>query len=446
VAAVLRQAIPEFVAGTLLLRDCQVKRLRLLIEHFEGSYVLSVATPGATVRTIALRVELLPPGRHVPTGTGDALPSLGEPGWRFGLPELGVLLTPASAGDQGLPAYRALTDPHLSRELLERAIAEHSSAYAGFAITECSPEIMRYKPGSRCTVRYTLTLPPDQRERGWPQAVIGKTWHGEKGLNAYRGMRDLWDSPLATSPIVRIAEPIAFLRQENVLVQSVIPGEQTFRTILRRSDSWHGAGRTRLDRLVERTACGLAALHSCGVTSTTSFTWDDELTELEERVGRLDALICGFGEAVAPAVAAVAELGLVQEPDPEVPSHISFRPAQILVDTDGNIGFIDFDGFCLAEPAVDIALFCVTLRDVVLRGVPRVERTGLLLDQLDALCETFITTYAGAQPVSRSRLAAWEALLRLNALVGFWTKAKLAELDDRTELLRRHLRTIGLVS
>jgi len=44
------------------------------------------------------------------------------------------------------------------------------------------------------------------------------------------------------------------------------------------------------------------------------------------------------------------QLARAYPPDPLVPSHSSFRPAQALLYKD-QIGFIDFDSFCQSEPA-----------------------------------------------------------------------------------------------
>jgi Ser/Thr protein kinase RdoA (MazF antagonist) len=447
VAETLRRIVPEFASGALRLTRCEVKRPRLHADGFRGRYRLSVVAQGGAERTVELRVEWMAPSQ-LPQRDSDPDAAFGEPGWRLIAPDLGVVLTPEPPGDESLPLVHSLTDPALAADVLQRALGGDSSGYPGFAVHGCDLEVMRYKPGSRCTVRYQLTLPPEQEERGWPRAVIGKIWHGEKGPNAHRGMVDLWNSPLRTSPHVRIAEPMAFLEKENVLVQSVIPGEMTLKAILRQPESWQGTGLTRLHGLIAKTGLGLADLHSCGVEAVGSFNWADELGELESRIERMDAVVPGFADTVSPVVAAVAALGAAHPPESEVPSHISFRPAQVLVDANGNLGFIDFDGFCRAEPAVDLALFCMTVRDCALRGIGDAEG-GLpgshLHGPLDALCEVFVAAYESARPISRPRLAAWASLLRLNSVVGLWTKGKLGVLDVRTELLRRQLSAVGLL-
>src|SRR5207248_9088057 len=96
----------------------------------------------------------------------------------------------------------------------------------------CVPRVMRYKPGSRCTILYHLEYPPGP-DAGWPELVVAKTYAGDKGRIAWEGMRALWASPLARSSAVTIAEPLAFLPEMNVLVQGPIREEQTLHDLIR---------------------------------------------------------------------------------------------------------------------------------------------------------------------------------------------------------------------
>jgi hypothetical protein len=119
----------------------------------------------------------------------------------------------------------------------------------------------------------------------------------------------------------------------------------------------------------------------------------------------------------------------------------------------GAIGFIDFDGFCQAEPALDLALFRATVKDVGRRalrndhaGSPGSERDGLgrQLRHLDHLCDSFLETYRTLHSVSRPRVALWEALDMLTAVLHCWTKVKFDRVEHRLEMLETQLRTVDL--
>ena len=94
---------------------------------------------------------------------------------------------------------------------MERVLRETEHLAADQTITACTPRILSYKPGSRCTIRYELeySAPPDPSTRT-PQVLIGKVYRkGSKAQHAYEGMLTLWRSPLADGSTVTIAEPIA---------------------------------------------------------------------------------------------------------------------------------------------------------------------------------------------------------------------------------------------
>ncbi len=135
-----------------------------------------------------------------------------------------------------LPQLPQLIDPEQARMLLEASMRSGENPdYRELRIQSCQPRVARYKPGSRCTVLYQLEYaaePPARHE--WPQVVVAKTYHGDKGQNAYAGMQALWRSPLGASATVRIAEPLAWLPQLNVLVQGPIREELTLKELLRR--------------------------------------------------------------------------------------------------------------------------------------------------------------------------------------------------------------------
>jgi hypothetical protein len=109
------------------------------------------------------------------------------------------------------------------------------------------------------------------------------------------------------------------------------------------------------------------------------------------------------------------------------------------------MSFIDFDGFCLAEPALDLALFRSTLRDIALGELsdrdppPGLDALRQRAEVVEALCETFLARYESHRPVSRGRVALWEALDLLTVVLHSWTKVKPARLRHALLLLGDHL-------
>jgi Ser/Thr protein kinase RdoA (MazF antagonist) len=204
-----------------------------------------------------------------------------------------------------------------------------------------------------------------------------------------------------------------------------------------------------LRRYARKIAAGLAALHHSGARYGETITWEDELAEIRDEITTLGAGFPWLAGAIAPLLARLASSAAIQPPDPALPAHHSFRPQQVLLDQ-GRIGFIDFDDCCMAEPALDIAQFRATAKEMGINTSPsdkqkefeypsaaaRLER----LSQIDTVCDSFLAEYERLAPVSRQRVVLWEALDLLTIMLRCWTKVKPHQLDNAMLLLERHLR------
>jgi Ser/Thr protein kinase RdoA (MazF antagonist) len=352
--------------------------------------------------------------------------------------------------DEALPVLDSLLDPFRARQLLERAVNGDGSDSAVLRIVRCEPRVARYKPGSRCTVVYRIDAAWSDG-RPAPDVVVGKTYRGDKGRVAFDGMRALWSSPLAASPVVHIAEPLGYLHDERLLVQGPVREETTVKAVVEGAaagsapELWE-----RLGALAERAADGLAALHGCGAVPTVSTGLDAELADgeghgrlhLDGLLSRLATVAPGASTAVARVLDEIVTRVATCGPDPDVPSHGSFRPAQVLVWRD-EVALIDFDGFCRAEPAMDVALFCASMKvtgmtDAASAGKSPAELARCMA-RLHEVSERFVDRYTARRPVSLERVAQWEALDLLTQLLHGWTKVKQARLDGTIPLLSAHL-------
>jgi hypothetical protein len=438
VRAALDRHVPEFASGTLELSACTVERVRLKPESQTAVYrVVYVDRVTGLEHVIDVVGEIVSPGAGEPrSGTTGA--RFGTDGWRCYLPELRVDLGVAPP-EESLPALSALTDPEQARELLEQAIRACSPTYEELRITAAHPRVVRAK-ASRSTVLYDLESDGDPRS---PSPVIAKTYRGDKGQNAYAGMQALWNSKLGTSDAVSVAEPLAFVPELNVLVQGPVRGESTLKGLTR--DGFAAgtpASLAELTAYVDKSAAGLAELHTCRVTLGSAVRWSDRVADVEETVGRVTALAPDLAGAATSLLTRIEERAAALPEDPFVPTHGSFRPGQVLLNA-GEIGFIDFDRFCQAEPGLDVGSFCAGLKDAgrLDGGDDNAHRTRLA--QLDELHERFLQQYEATATISRERVALWEALDLFNAVLDSWTKMETG-LEARVELLRHHLRSNGL--
>ena len=451
VRAAVERGIPEIASGALTLKGCDVKRVRIKKDRWTAMYQLTIAELPQVVK---LRGTLIPPGQAEPD-RGVPTVGLGTEGWRFYLPELRLDLE-SQPPDEALPSLPRLTDPTAARELLESSIRAGSPAYQDLHIQSCEPKIMRYKPGSRCTILYRLEYADNQAaSQNWPDVVVAKTYQGNKGQIAYDGMRALWDSALASSANVTIAEPLAFVPELSVLVQGPIREEQTLKELIRSAlRAGTPEALEELNHYMRMTAVGLAEMHHCDISVGELRTLEEEFAEIREVDERLAAVIPELHGAVAPLLAHLEAVAADNPADPTVPTHGTFRPAQVLIHK-GQIGFIDFDGFCQAEPALDLALFLGKIRDIGLSASKDdddeddavVDRQALLarLAETEAICEVFLAEYEQHAPVSRVRVALWEALDLFTLVQHCWTKVKPVRLNTNMLLLERHLKVSGLL-
>jgi Phosphotransferase enzyme family len=460
VQSALTRSIPACAAGELTLEACEIKRLRFKAKTrcWIGSYRVTVAGPQPGQRRIVvLRGTIIPPGTDEPAAASAAT-AFGEHGWRTYLPEL-RLHVQVQPEETELTMLPSLTDPVQARTLLEESIRRGPGAYSDIRIAAVTPRVVRYKPNSRCTIVYDLDYPANLgTERHWPDLVVAKTYRGHSGQNAYTGMRALWDSPLATSEKVTIAEPLAYLPALKVIVQGPVREEQTLLDLLRAAlRSGTPEAMAALQDYLRKTAAGLAELHCSGVRCGTAWGWADELASVrEEKLEPLSRIVPHLADAAARLLGRLEALSRTYPADPPVPAHGSFRPAQVLL-SQGRIGFIDFDGFCQAEPAFDLALFRSSLKDRGMRVLYDEGDSHVMdgaafdsatcqaqLAQLDELGEVFLAHYERHAAVSRQRVALWEACDLFTHVLNSWAWVKPIRVIHTLILLDQHGRATGL--
>lgn len=440
----LRTHVPEFRSGALELVDCRADRLRAKGDQWLARCRVWVAPAGGTAyeepREVVLSGRLLPPG-HPEPGDGDAM-AFGEPGHALYLPDLRLDLATEEA-DPGLPALEDLMVPDRAARLIEDMM--RTGAYPHARIASVTPHVARYKPGSRCTVVYDVGYDPPAADL--PNPVVGKTHYGEKGAFAHQAMVALWETHLSAGEEVVLAEPLGFRPEDRVLLQGPVPEDQTLKVLA--TDAFETMDPVLLEALrteLRRTAVALAALHTSGAAFERAVSVRDWLDETEEVLERLSLTVPGVRDWAAPLVADLEASARDVPADPAVAAHHDFRPAQVLLGP-GPVGFIDFDGACMAEPGLDLGRFRGKLRDIgvtALASGPDGYRPDLLQDRLelvDELCDVFLEEYCAHAPVTRRRVDLWETIDLLTAMLHAWTKVRLHRVHPRLAILRHQLMT-----
>ena len=406
------------VAGEVL--ACEPLDVRLTRDGWRGWYALTVRDGGVT-----RRVEVSGP-LHPPTGPEPARP---EPG----SPPIGCLRPVAGGAD--LPALAVLTDPRAAGALLERLVG--GGPWPGYRVTGCVPRVVRHARGTRVTV-VLRTEHPDGADPRWPRVVVAKGYRGDEGAATHAAMSAMWASPLAASDAVAIARPLGYDPALRVLLQGAVPDDRTLTALV--VEAVGDGSRGALDRLaaaLRRTADGLVALHASGVPGGPARTPDALAARVRRAADRLGDVLPGARGTADALVAPLLERAAAHPADAAVPSHGGFRPAQVLLDDDDRPGFVDLDGFCRAEPAFDLGRFRARLREIVLAtpGGPDAPLSAGRLALADRLADVVLDRYAAAATVSVGRVALWERLELVTALVQTWTRAQLARTPPLAVLL-----------
>lgn len=457
ICAAFSEAIPEFRSGQLILHACDSSNIRYKGENWQGFYELTVSKPGESVtREIHLDGVLTAPARS----SGRPLlveNSLGSKEWHAVIPALNLELW-TKQPEGVLSALDMLTDPEQSREYLMSRIRAGSPAYQGLQIQASHPKIVRYKPGSRCTIVYQLDYPADaDSDHRWPELVVAKTYRKEKGQSAYESMRAFWNTALSASTLVKIAEPLAYDAEMKVMIQGPIRQEITLKEMtVMAVKAGTDESFDDLTEVMRKTARALAELHQSGTKLDTLYGWEDDEEQTRESIQELSVPVPQLAAAGIPFLEKLNILEASSEPDPRIPSHGTFRPAQVLM-YQGEIGFIDFDSSCMAEPAKDLGLFlCAFLRagmatvkfdDIEVSSEPLDEAARLRrFERLIAVSEKFLDEYERhAMPVNRQRVALFEALELFILILHAWTKIKVRELNDIMFVLEHFLPTYNIL-
>jgi hypothetical protein len=440
----LERTIPELASGELHLAKCKFKRAHIVDGTYASLCRLTIEDrDGGSSHDVDVHGVLVLPGMGAPAASATRN-GFAELNWHCFLPDLRweVSLEPT---DTALPAMPSLTDPGLSRALLQAAVRATRGELADIEIASCTPTVMRYREGRRCTIRYELEYATDGRQDHWPEGMIAKVYEGDEGRGTFEAMTALWASPMRGSSTVRIAEPLAFIPEQSVMVQGLVPGDRSLKEQIKTVfKGGFEAGLEALALPVRKAGRGLGELHTSGALIGPVVTWEEQVAAVRHAGSELSSVVPTLADAMEPLVSTLEELGDAEPAGPMVPTHRSFRPAQILLDGD-DIAFIDFDGFVQAEAGLDLALFRTTLCDLSLRALEVDDQPMSVEDQaarqveLDKLCGIFLAGYAEVAEYSPARLALWDALTSTKDILDCWRKIKFEHLERRMRFLHHKL-------
>ncbi len=267
-------------------------------------------------------------------------------------------------------------------------------------------EVLKYKPGRRCVLRYELHGRFRRNKRPAHYQGIGKVFRDERGLRLHKLQKMLWHSGFGADAADRIYVPdsLAYIPEMRMQVQACAPGE-TLNEL---------AERMNISPLIPLAARGLAKLHNLpipipangeGPVDLDSYLLGDEMANLE----RFTASLAIDRPYAMPTVFSLRDQLLAwAERLPSLPAatpiHRDFYYSQLLFHN-GELTLIDFDLFALGDPAIDVANFIAHLHFL---GMDRLGGFNALAEEAGL----FLQVYGRCRPIDDSfmeRLAFYKA-------------------------------------
>lgn len=280
--------------------------------------------------------------------------------------------------DNGLPALAASLATAQDGPLFTplEAAARIQLSDRGWHLRSAKAEPVRYKPSSRCVIRYTLHLDKESAGRVIPRdlSIFGKTYGDpEKARAVQANLQQLYGlqaqthqpnipRPLGTVEALGLTLTETVQSAEDADAQALRTGLQVLQPRVIKGPDGAVLDVVIPDVELTVTAYALARLHTSAVQPDGSpRSGAKEAKRASERA----ALIATYCPVLAQRARRLAEelAKCLQplQPDNYRPAHGAFKSSQLLF-CGKRVFVVDLDGFCLADPALDVGYFLAYLR------------------------------------------------------------------------------------
>jgi hypothetical protein len=278
----------------------------------------------------------------------------------------------------------------------------------GLSIEGVKIRTMRRRPASRQV--FSCELIASDQETG-KQSSIGlickrDTMHAAgKGAREFEAMRLLWNAGFGLDSRFRIPQPVQHFPDLDLILQEKAHGSK-----LR---SFLGKGTEVSLGYACVAGLWLAKLHNLKVSSPETCTYADEIGSLRTFVSALTTYQPKMAAELEQLASVLEHRFATFEPTPTRMVHGDFHPDHIFVGRDF-ITVIDFERFCLSDPARDLGSFIAHMRTTACF-------CGRGLDAVNHEIGAFLGSYFSAVPfiegiTTAQRIAPYVALSSLEAL------------------------------
>lgn len=210
-------------------------------------------------------------------------------------------------------------------------------------ITLVAVDVLRYRPESRCSMRYRL------RAGQHDLALFGKTFHDDRGQSIDRMLRKLWQRSREDNACFTVAQPLGYTPAVLTVWQAALTGTPLLAVLERKPRP----------ELLAAVAGGLVRLHHSELAPTKTITPEDKLREVRKKAAKLMQALPELRESLQPMVQRL-QYELPRHTSPRATIHGDFDVQQLQVQ-DGRLTLFDFDDVAVGDPLQDLANFVVDL-------------------------------------------------------------------------------------
>jgi Phosphotransferase enzyme family len=323
----------------------------------------------------------------------------------------------AFPADNGLPALAASCDISLSSvfSAIEQAAQTHLQD-ENWRLAQIVAEPVRYKPGNRCVIRYRLTLNHSQHDEQKHLTIFGKVYADPQQARSVQALQQrLYDEQVAklgsalvgltySTPLLPrplgIVDEIGLTLNEAVQPAStdehMLTGTRALQPRLERGRGGVISSISIPEEELRLTAVALARLHTSAVRPAEGAprTGAKEAKRARERAALIASHNAGQAEETQGLAQNLAARLEAARPDSYRPAHGGFKSSQLLFHSH-QVFVVDFDGFCMADAALDVGYFLAYLRPSGLwYGSPGMR------EWFEAAAQVFTSTYRQAMSES----------------------------------------------
>jgi aminoglycoside phosphotransferase (APT) family kinase protein len=258
------------------------------------------------------------------------------------------------ASDTQIAGLAGAIDPVIARKEFKRRLPRLSEdgklSLKGVRVT-------RHKPGRRCVLEYDLRVKRPGMNRS-SVILIGKIRARHSGNEAFRLQEAIWNAGFQADSAdgISVPEPIGVIADFNMWFQRKVPGDTAERLL----------PGPRGVQIARRVAEAIHKLHRANVPADKKHSLSDELRILDTCLTEVATFHPEWSKRLKELLNACRALEHSIPASVPCGIHRDFYPAQVIVEAD-RLWLIDFDLYCLGDPALDAGNFIGHITEQALR-------------------------------------------------------------------------------